>query len=128
MNNFEKYEEELKDKDVNDLWDFFYEKLSSDKAVVVSADLKDVIDYLYQKCDPFTDDEKVILNALHKHYKWIARGLDDILYVYEYKPKRVEKKWYIRRGAVQWMGMYNHIFKNITWENGAVCFRGDECE
>lgn len=126
MRNFEKYEDKLKNIDLTEMVNFFYERIPQKEIPLVT--IKDAIDYLYQEYNPFTDDEKVILNALPKRYKWIVRGLDDILYVYEYKPKRVEKKWYIRRGAVQWMGMYNHIFKNITWENGAVCFRGDECE
>ena len=61
-----------------------------------------------------TEDEKVILRNLPKHYEWIARDIDGCLYVYASKPKK---------GITMWesdglpMITFDHLFEFIKWED-----------
>ena len=95
----------------------------------LSFDLDAIINDLCQKCDPFTDDEKMILKNMPKQYKWIARDKNGELTLYENKPER-DLFYYVQQGKESCLSIpcYEHIFKNITFEGGAVCFRGDEDE
>lgn len=61
-----------------------------------------------------TEDEKVILRNVPKHYKWIARDIDSCLYVYTSKPKK---------GITMWesdglpMIPFISLFDFIKWED-----------
>ena len=95
----------------------------------LSFDLDAMVNDLCQKCDPFTDDEKIILNNLPEKYKWIARNKNGDLVVYDKKPRRNDYgSFYVYYGFFIDLRMFKHLFRNITWQSGAVCFRGDECE
>lgn len=61
-----------------------------------------------------TEDEKVILKNINKTFKWIARDIDGILYIYTSKPKK---------GITMWesdglpMISFDHLFQFIKWED-----------
>lgn len=121
MINFEKYENELENMDLTEMINFFKE--------MSLVTVKDAIDYLYKEYEPFTQDEKIILNNLPEEYKWIARNKNGDLVVYDKKPRRNDYgSFYVYYGFFIDLRMFKHLFRNITWQSGAVCFRGDECE
>lgn len=72
----------------------------------------------------FTEEEKIILRSLPEQYKWIARD-DTGLCIYCEKPKsRSEEKIFINAGSIYInIFIFEHIFKNVTWENSPICFR-----
>lgn len=73
-----------------------------------------------------TDNEKIILNNLPSQFNYIARDKNDLLYVYEKKPiKDNVNECYYASMVIDDLSlhMYKHLFKSITWESGAYCFR-----
>ena len=61
-----------------------------------------------------TEDEKVILRNVPKHYKWIARDIDGHLYIYASKPKKGLTIW-VDTGLP--MTTFDHLFRFIKWED-----------
>ena len=61
-----------------------------------------------------TDDEKVILRNVPKEYKWIARDLSGMVYIFIERPEKGQAIWY---GCGQPMIPFYHLFQFIQWED-----------
>ena len=61
-----------------------------------------------------TEDEKVILRNLPKEYKWIARDLSGMVYIFIERPEKGQAIWY---GCGQPMIPFYHLFNFIQWED-----------
>ena len=61
-----------------------------------------------------TEDEKVILRSLPKDYKWIARDLSGMVYIFIERPEKGQAIWY---GCGQPMIPFYHLFQFIQWED-----------
>ena len=61
-----------------------------------------------------TEDEKVILRNLPKDYKWIARDLSGMVYIFIERPEKGQAIWY---GCGQPMIPFYHLFNFIKWED-----------
>ena len=61
-----------------------------------------------------TEDEKVILRNLPKGYKWIARDLSGMVYIFIERPEKGQAIWY---GCGQPMIPFYHLFQFIKWED-----------
>ena len=61
-----------------------------------------------------TEDEKVILRSLPKDYKWIARNLSGMVYIFIEKPEKGQTIWY---GCGRPMIPFYHLFQFIKWED-----------
>ena len=60
------------------------------------------------------EDEKVILRSLPKDYKWIARDLSGMVYIFIKRPEKGQAIWYgCRRPMIQ----FYHLFQFIEWED-----------
>lgn len=85
------------------------------------------MDQKSEKNEMFTDEEKFVLGALQKEYKWIARDKDGSIYVYADKPQRGELVFKFQDGYKPTLyhniNIFKHIFKGVTWENSPICFR-----
>lgn len=124
MKNFEKYEKEIiKQMKIANLLCWLSQK-------GVPRTIYDVLKWAYEEYDPFTEDEKIILNNLPRQYRWIVRDGDGDLWLFEEKPFKTEiVANYHKRSCTTYeldFSCYNHLFKNVTWEGGAVCFKEDE--
>jgi hypothetical protein len=74
--------------------------------------------------------DRYVLTGLHKKYLdwYIARDLDNRLFIYENKPCKsanmpfsmIVDRWMSRCGRGEMFTIYNEIFQNIKWED-------DEC-
>ena len=64
-----------------------------------------------------TEDEKVILKNISKHYKWIARDEEGDLAVHNVKPYKSPEFW-VSKSDIAWEYLvpFNNLFKFITWE------------
>ena len=70
---------------------------------------------LWERKDPkLTEDEKVILRNLPKEYKWIARDLSGMVYIFIERPEKGQAIWY---GCGQPMIPFYHLFQFIKWED-----------
>ena len=70
---------------------------------------------LWERKDPkITEDEKVILRNLPKEYKWIARDLSGMVYIFIERPEKGQAIWY---GCGQPMIPFYHLFQFIQWED-----------
>lgn len=70
---------------------------------------------LWERKDPkITEDEKVILRSLPKEYKWIARDLSGMVYIFIERPEKGQAIWY---GCGQPMIPFYHLFQFIKWED-----------
>ena len=61
-----------------------------------------------------TYDEKIILRNLPKEYKWIARDLSGMVYIFIERPEKGQAIWY---GCGQPMIPSYHLFQFIQWED-----------
>ena len=61
-----------------------------------------------------TEDEKIILRNLPKEYKWIARDLSGMVYIFIERPEKGQAIWY---GCGQPMIPFYHLFQFIKWED-----------
>ena len=61
-----------------------------------------------------TEDEKVILKNLPKEYKWIARDLSGMVYIFIERPEKGQAIWY---GCGRPMTTFDHLFQFIKWED-----------
>ena len=61
-----------------------------------------------------TEDEKAILRNLPKEYKWIARDLSGMVYIFIERPEKGQTMWY---GCGQPMIPFYHLFQFIQWED-----------
>ena len=61
-----------------------------------------------------TEDEKIILKNLPKEYKWIARDLSGMVYIFIERPEKGQAIWY---GCGQPMIPFYHLFQFIKWED-----------
>ena len=61
-----------------------------------------------------TEDEKVILKNFPKEYKWIARDLSGMVYIFIERPEKGQAIWY---GCGQPMIPFYHLFQFIKWED-----------
>ena len=70
---------------------------------------------LWERKDPkITEDEKTILRNLPKEYKWIARDLSGMVYIFIERPEKGQAIWY---GCGQPMIPFYHLFQFIKWED-----------
>ena len=60
------------------------------------------------------EDEKVILRNLPKEYKWIARDLSGMVYIFIERPEKGQAIWY---GCGQPMIPFYNLFQFIQWED-----------
>ena len=58
--------------------------------------------------------EKAILRNLPKEYKWIARDLSGLVYIFIERPEKGQAIWY---GCRQPMIPFYHLFQFIQWED-----------
>ena len=61
-----------------------------------------------------TEDEKVILRNVPKEYKWIARDLSGLVYMFIERPEKGQAIWY---GCGQPVIPFYHLFQFIQWED-----------
>ena len=61
-----------------------------------------------------TEDEKAILRNLPKEYRWIARDLSGMVYIFIERPEKGQAIWY---DCGQPMIPFYHLFQFITWED-----------
>ena len=61
-----------------------------------------------------TEDEKVFLRNVPKEYKWIARDLSGMVYIFIERPEKGQAIWY---GCGQPMIPFYHLFQFIQWED-----------
>ena len=61
-----------------------------------------------------TEDEKAILRNVPKEYKWIARDLSGMVYIFIERPEKGQAIWY---GCGQPMIPFHHLFQFIKWED-----------
>ena len=61
-----------------------------------------------------TEDEKVILRNVPQYYKWIARDLSGMVYIFIERPEKGQAIWY---GCGQPMIPFYHLFQFIKWED-----------
>ena len=61
-----------------------------------------------------TEDEKAILRNVPKEYKWIARDLSGMVYIFIERPEKGQAIWY---GCGQPMIPFYHLFQFIKWED-----------
>ena len=61
-----------------------------------------------------TEDEKVVLRNIDKDYKWIARDLTGMVYIFIERPEKGQAIWY---GCGQPMIPFYHLFQFIKWED-----------
>lgn len=61
-----------------------------------------------------SEDEKAILRNVPKHYKWIARDLSGMVYIFIERPEKGQAIWY---GCGQPMIPFYHLFQFIKWED-----------
>ena len=60
------------------------------------------------------ENEKVILRSLPKEYKWIARDLSGMVYIFIERPEKGQAIWY---GCGQPMIPIYNLFQFIQWED-----------
>ena len=60
------------------------------------------------------EDEKIILRNIPKEYKWIARNLSGMVYIFIERPEKGQAIWY---GCGQPMIPFYHLFQFIQWED-----------
>ena len=101
-----KFDENL--KDIDDLNEFDIMKVYKDYTLT---------ELLWERKEipQLTEDEKVILRNVPKHYEWIARDIDGCLYVYASKPKKGITMWEDSGGLP--MIPFYHLFQFIQWED-----------
>lgn len=65
-----------------------------------------------------SDAERVILENIDKHYKWITRNEDDVLYAYIERPVKREDYWLntATKYALH-LELFSHLFQFIKFEN-----------
>ena len=61
-----------------------------------------------------TEDEKAILRSLPKDYKWVARDLSGMVYIFIERPEKGQAIWY---GCGRPMIPSYHLFQFIQWED-----------
>ena len=61
-----------------------------------------------------TEDEKVFLRNVPKEYKWIARDLSGLVYIFIERPEKGQAIWY---GCGQPVIPFYHLFQFIQWED-----------
>ena len=61
-----------------------------------------------------TEDEKVFLRNVPKEYKWIARDLSGLVYIFIERPEKGQAIWY---GCGQPMIPFYRLFQFIQWED-----------
>ena len=78
----------------------------------------------------FTEEEKMILNSFEQvesDYCWIARDVDNKLYVYNRKPKTLLRQgcYYVDGDDAKMLRLepFENIFKKVTWVRGPIQFR-----
>jgi hypothetical protein len=78
----------------------------------------------------FKDDELAIMRSLPKEYEWIARDkATDIVCAYGSKPKKSEyKTWHSESSYYAILGIFNHLFNSIQWEDEEPVYIDDYVE
>ena len=61
-----------------------------------------------------TENEKAILRNVPKEYKWIARDLSGMVYIFIERPEKGQAIWY---GCGQPMIPFYNLFQFIQWED-----------
>lgn len=101
--------------------DEYNENLTSAKDYTIFDIMKVYNDYtcevlLWERKEKpqLTEDEKAILRNVPKEYKWIARDLSGMVYIFIERPEKGQAVWY---GCGQPMIPFYHLFKFITGED-----------
>lgn len=109
----------LRGKEPND---FLYSNL----CVNTLSEIKNIIKLPKKK--QFTDDELCILRNIDTKYKWLARDeYRETLCVYKEKPEKTEDRNWYSEGWCR-IGIYNHLFKCIQWEDEEPVYIDDYVE
>ena len=102
---------------------FYNENLTYSYGITEFDIMKVYKDYTYtellweRKDEPkpkLTENEKAILRNLPKEYKWIARDLSGLVYIFIERPEKGQAIWY---GCRQPMIPFYHLFLFIEWED-----------
>ena len=102
-----KFDENL--KDIDDLNEFDIMKVYKDYTC------KELLWERKEKPQPqLTEDEKAILKNVPKEYKWIARDLSGLVYIFIERPEKGQAIWY---GCGQPMIPFYRLFQFIQWED-----------
>ena len=101
--------------------DYYHENLTrinQDENYDIMKVYKDytLTDLLWERKEKpqLNEDEKVILRSLPKEYKWIARDLSGMVYIFIERPEKGQAIWY---GCGQPMIPFYHLFQFIQWED-----------
>lgn len=101
--------------------DAYNENLTSAKDYTIFDIMKVYNDYtcevlLWERKEKpqLTEDEKAILRNVPKEYKWIARDLSGMVYIFIERPEKGQAVWY---GCGQPMIPFYHLFQFIKWED-----------
>lgn len=63
-----------------------------------------------------SESEYHILKNAKQEWKWIARDMDDNLFLYGNKPGKSNGYWIAERGDID-LTVYNHLFPFVKWED-----------
>lgn len=118
MKNFEVYENEIK-KHIDDcsLVAYLQNRFN------VNDSVYEILRVLYEEFEFFTEEEKIILKNINEKFKYIARDSDGTLWLFEFAPKKSKSVYFNSMGAFYYLTMYEHLFKSVTFDCGAINFR-----
>lgn len=65
------------------------------------------------------ENEKIVLENIYSNYKWIARDLNNDLYLFSNKPTKISSGniWDLDGGDITSFSAYNHLFTFIKYED-----------
>ena len=63
-----------------------------------------------------SEAESYILKNAKQEWKWIARDIDDNLFLYRNKPGKSNAYWNNARGNI-YLTVYNHLFPFVKWKD-----------
>ena len=126
MLNFEKYKEKIENCNVvNENVDCFLcrlRKVNCDSYSCCSQCLKESLKFLFSEYKgniKLTQFEFDFFKNIDKEYKWIVRGKNDMLYLFENKPfKGNVGFWYCsEESSGKDLYFFDHLFQFIKWED-----------
>ncbi|MBQ8043091.1 MAG: hypothetical protein IJ272_02940 [Clostridia bacterium] len=66
-----------------------------------------------------SDAERIILENISEHYKYITRDANGNLFIYQVPPVKIDKRWFCNLTSVHISSfvMFNDLFQFIKWED-----------